>query len=70
MLFRSGYVWVDELTDIAYNRVNAQKHNLKKFLNDDNIDLTKTEAQIMEEHGFVRVYDSGVITWQWNKPMK
>lgn len=65
-----GYVWVDELTDTAYNRVNAQKHNLKKFLNDDNIDLTKTEAQIMEEHGFVRVYDSGVITWQWNKPMK
>lgn len=65
-----GYVWVDELTDVAYNRVNAQKHNLKKFLNDDNIDLTKTEAQIMEEHGFVRVYDSGVITWQWNKPMK
>lgn len=65
-----GYVWVDELTDVAYNRVNAQKQNLKKFLNDDNIDLTKTEAQIMEEHGFVRVYDSGVITWQWNKPMK
>lgn len=65
-----GYVWVNSNTDIAYNRVNAQKHNLKKFLNDDNIDLTKTEAQIMEEHGFVRVYDSGVITWQWNKPMK
>lgn len=65
-----GYVWVNSNTDIAYNRVNAQKHNLKKFLNDDNIDLTKTEAQIMEEHGFVRVYDSGVITWQWNKLMK
>ena len=65
-----GYVWVNSNTDIAYNRVNAQKANLKKFLNDDNIDLTKTEAQIMEEHGFVRVYDSGVITWQWNKPRK
>lgn len=65
-----GYVWVDELTDIAYNRVNAQKHNLKKFLNDDTVDLSETETQIMEEHGFVKVYDSGVITWQWNNQIK
>ena len=65
-----GYVWVDELTDVAYNRVNAQKHNIKKFLNDADIDLTKTETQIMEEHGFVKVYDSGVITWQWDDQIK
>lgn len=61
-----GYVWVNVNTDIAYNRVNAQKANLKKFLSDESIDLSKTESEIMEAHGFVKVYDSGVITWQWN----
>lgn len=39
--------------------MKAQKHNLKKFLNDETLDLSKTEQQIMEEHGFVWVYDSG-----------
>ena len=62
-----GYVWVDEKTDIAYNRLNAQKHNLKKFLKDDSIDLSQTETQIMESHGFLKVYDSGTITWRWNR---
>lgn len=62
-----GYVWVDEKTDIAYNRVNTQKHNLRKFLKDDSIDLSQTETQIMESHGFLKVYDSGTITWKWTK---
>ena len=62
-----GYVWVATATDIAYNRVNAQKHNLKHFLHDDTIDLAKTEKQIMEEHGFVQVFDSGTIRWEWTQ---
>lgn len=62
-----GYVWVDTKTDIAYHRVNAQKQNIKKFLHDDSIDLSKTERQIMIEHGFVQVFDCGVITWKWTK---
>lgn len=62
-----GYVWVDEKTDIAYNRVNTQKHNLRKFLKDDSIDLSQTETQIMESHGFLKVYDSGTITWKWSR---
>lgn len=61
-----GYVWVDG-KDNAYHRVNAQKHNLKRFLGDDTIDLSKTERQIMVEHGFVQVYDSGVITWKYTR---
>lgn len=65
---RPGYVWVNLDTDIAYNRVHAQKHNIKKFLGDDLVDLTKSERQIMEEHGFVQVYDSGTITWEWKSP--
>lgn len=64
---RSGanYVWVDTKTDRAYHRVNAQKKNLRKFLKDEDIDLSKSEKQIMEEHGFVQVFDSGTITWEW-----
>lgn len=60
-----GYVWVDTMTDIAYHRMNAQKHNIQSFLHDDSIDLSKTEAQIMVEHGFVQVFDSGTILWEW-----
>ncbi len=61
-----GYVWVDTSTDIAYNRVNAQKHNLKKFLNDSSIDLENmTEQQIMVAHGYVQVFDSGTILWKY-----
>ena len=60
-----GYVWVDIRTDKAYNRMNAQKRNIRNFLKDDTIDLNKTEREIMTEHGYVQVFDSGVITWEW-----
>lgn len=60
-----GYVWVDTKTDIGYHRYNAQKHVIKKFLHDDMIDLNKTEKQIMEEHKFVQVFDSGTTLWEW-----
>lgn len=68
-LRRSGpnYVWVDLKTNQAVHRANTQKSNLKKFLNDDSIDLTRTERQIMEEHGYVQVFDSGTITWGWRQ---
>lgn len=62
----SNYVWVNVVDDKAYHRMNAQKRNIKKFLNDDSIDLSLSEFQIMESHGYVRVYDSGTITWEWN----
>lgn len=58
-----GYVWVDPKTDEYLNRIKTQKHKLKNLLNDDSIDLSKTEKQIMEEHGFVQIFDSGVCTW-------
>ena len=63
----AGYVWVNLSTDIAYHRYNAQKQNIRKFLHNDSIDLSKTEKQIMESHGFVQVFDSGTITWQWKQ---
>ena len=60
-----GYVWVNVVTDRAYHRTNAQKKNIKRFLKDETIDLTKTENEIMIEHGFVQIFDSGTITWEW-----
>lgn len=60
-----GYVWVDTRTDKAYHRMNAQKRNIQKFLHDENIDLSKSESQIMIEHGFVKVYDCGNNVWEW-----
>lgn len=63
-----GYVWVDGTTDIAYHRMNAQKSNIQKFLHDNTLDIDNlTEKQIMESHGYVRVYDCGTITWEWRK---
>lgn len=60
-----NYVWVNEKTDIAVSRINAQKQNIKNFLKDDNIDLSRTEVDIMSEHGFVQVFDSGTVLWEW-----
>ncbi len=62
-----GYVWVDTKTDKAYHRMNAQKHNIKKFLKYDSIDLSKSETQIMADHGYVQVFDSGNNVWVWSK---
>ena len=61
----ANYVWVDVASDRAYHRINAQKMNLKKFLKDDSIDLSLSEKQIMEDHKFAQVFDSGTITWEW-----
>ena len=60
-----GYVWVNIKTDVAYNRLNAQKRNIQKFLHDDSIDLSQSESQIMTSYSFVKVYDSGTILWDW-----
>ena len=65
-LSKPGYVWVDSISDIAYSRINAQKQNIKRFLHDDSIDLSMTEREIMEQHGYVRVYDSGTILWKYS----
>lgn len=61
-----GYVWVDEKTDVAYNRIRAQKANIQKLLNDPNLDISKSENYNMTTHGFVRVFDSGSTVWVYN----
>ena len=60
-----GYVWVNSLNDSYYSRVQCQKKNLPKLFRDEIIDLDKTEKQIMSEHGYCQVFDSGVVRWEW-----
>lgn len=60
-----NYMWVNLQNEKAYHRINAQKQNIKSFLKDDNIDLSSTEKEIMVAHGFVQVFDSGTILWEW-----
>lgn len=64
---KPNYVWVNYLNDLYFTRVKCQKRNLRKLFNDPTIDIEhKTEKQIMEEHGFVQVFDSGVIRWEYH----
>ena len=64
-----GYMWVNLKDDTFYHRTSCQKFKLKQLLKDESIDLSNTEKQIMESHGFVQVFDSGTITWEWRKPL-
>lgn len=62
-----GYVWVHVDTDTYLTRVNCQKSNLVNLFDDITTETINnhTEKDIMESHGYVRVYDSGVIRWEW-----
>lgn len=62
-----NYVWVDSKTDKAYHRLNAQKQNIEAFLHDSNLDLSKSEKQLMEEHGYLQVFDSGTTLWKYSR---
>jgi len=65
-LTEPGYVWASEDDSKYYHRVSCQKQFLKALLKDDSIDIEhNTEKEIMESHGYVRVYDSGVIRWEY-----
>ena len=61
-----GYVWVDMTTDHYYTRLACQKQNLRNLFPDDSINIQdQTEKQIMEAHGYARVFDSGTVRWEY-----
>lgn len=61
-----SYVWTNMYDTLYYNRVSCQKRNLRNLLNDDGLDVdSQTEAEIMEAHDFVRLYDCGVVRWEY-----
>jgi hypothetical protein len=63
-----NYVWVNMKDDTYYNRVACQKRNLRKLFNEPDLDIeNQTEKQIMMTHGYVQVFDSGTIRWEYTK---
>ena len=66
-----NYVWVSIKDDSYYTRVKCQKHNLPKLFDDPSIDIANnTESHIMIEHGYVQVFDSGCIRWEYSNQYK
>lgn len=62
-----SYVWVDMYDQVYYHRVTCQKRNLRNLFKDPTIDIeNRTEVEIMNEHKFAQVFDSGVIRWEFN----
>ena len=62
-----GYVWVNINDDTYYTRVSCQKSNLPRLFHQPELDIkNQTEKEIMESHGYARVYNSGLIKWIYN----
>lgn len=48
--------------NIRYNRIDFQKHKLKKIFSD--FDSSKTEHEMMNDHGYYRIYDCGNMVFE------
>ena len=59
-----NYVWVRTSDNEVLSRYQTQKH---KLIEAGIGDKTQTEVDIMENAGFIRVYDSGNIRLEWRK---
>lgn len=59
-----NYVWVKPGRGVVISRYQAQKHRLLKA----NLgDAEQTENDIMDSLGFLKVYDSGNLKFEWRK---
>lgn len=59
-----NYVWVDKYNEHVYKRYQTQKHKLLKA---ELGEFGNTEVEIMENLGYVRVFDSGNYRFVWKK---
>ena len=55
-----GYWYVDKYMN-RYHRYKFTKH----ILVNEGYDKNKTELEIMNERGFLKIYDSGQTKWEW-----
>ena len=55
-----GYWYIDKYMN-RYHRYKFAKHILVK----EGFDPNKTEFEIMNDRGFLRIYDSGQTKWEW-----
>jgi hypothetical protein len=58
----AGYKYYNPAEKKVYHRFNFAKHNLVKA----GFDPNKTEFEIMDERGFLRIWDCGSRTWVLN----
>lgn len=67
-----GYCWVKPYGEIYRSRVSCQKHLLPSIFDDVTEEdiKNKSERVIMIEHGYLQVFDSGVIRWEYYKSLK
>ena len=62
-----NYIWAHFRDIKFYSRVACQKRKLPKLFDEPDLDIQHhTEREIMEEHGFAQVFDSGVIKWVYS----
>ena len=61
-ILRPNYVWVDAKTNRVVTRYQAQKH---KLIESGLGELGDTEKDIMENLGFIKVYDCGNLRFTW-----
>ena len=59
---RPNYVWVKSYENIVKSRYQTQKH---KLLEDGLGKYGNTEDEIMDNLGFLKIYDSGNIRFEW-----
>ena len=65
----ASYVWVRLLDDSYLTRVSCQKKRLVNLFDDVNNSTIEnsTEREIMMDHGYAQVFDSGTIRWEFVK---
>ncbi len=59
---KSNYYWCKAKRE---SRIKYQKHKLSSIFS--NVDMSKSEDEIMFEHGFYKIYDYGNYVYHWNR---
>lgn len=62
---KPGYYWHKKKRE---SRMKFQKHKLPLLF--ENVDMTKTETEIMEENGYSKIYDFGNLVYVWKVDVK
>ena len=65
--FSQSYWWVKSGTLKRYHRSNFTKLDIVKMGWKNNVDNTWTEEEVMYEHGYKKIIDSGMTKWIWYK---
>ena len=64
-LTEPNYVWVNTFNDTVLSRYQTMRHKLLEIgLGDESM----SESEIMQEAGFLKIYDCGNIKLEWIKP--